>query len=126
MLSIIDQHFNKWNLKLNYPRKLLSNGIRPNSYGLPQQPRPPLCLGGGRASSVYQHVHRLNHSSIEPQSEKDRNTTTAYIRKRDPNDSDDHTIIDEEMPKRKVVTADESRDSLNVMRLFSDKEKVVS
>lgn len=24
MLSIIDQHFNKWNLKLNYTRKLLS------------------------------------------------------------------------------------------------------
>lgn len=45
-------------------------------------PAPPLCPCGGRASSVYQHVHRLNHSSIELQCEKDGNIITNHARKR--------------------------------------------
>lgn len=45
-------------------------------------PVPPPCPRGGRASSVYQHVHRLNHSSIELQCEKDGNIITFHARKR--------------------------------------------
>lgn len=88
-------------------------------------PAPPLCPCGGRASSVYQHVHRLNHSSIELQCEKDGNIITTHARKRCYTNQWTIGRLSADAPKRKVVTAANQKIlELLILRLCPDKGKL--
>lgn len=86
---------------------------------------PPLCPRGGRASSVYQHVHRLNHSSIELQCEKDENIITTHAWKRYYTNQRTIGRLSADSPKRKVVTAANQKIlELLILRLWPDKGKL--